>query len=496
MLLNDMSRYYANELLNNRKNDIQHWKYVKKIPVGKGYRYFYSWDEYRAYLADPTADLNKSGNKAKQEIKNIGNKASSQIKKTRNKSRKEIESRGKKIVDSMSSRSTKGNVSLSVVRSKNKSRTEDFKKKINEIAKKASEKWEKDKEAVKKSIEKAKNWLPNKLEEYKEERERKKKKEEERKKTIKEQLAKKYKYIAKKTINGKTVYFYSQEELDAWDKKQEYIKNEPDFMKDVKHSDIPYTAEEDAILVNPRFDYGGSDYSNNCAECTTIYELRRRGYDVDSNGMSGNDPEWVKYNTDARYDLFYKDPQINRLPPTKTEADTEKELRNAFKDMPPGSRGDISFKWAGYNAGHSIAWEVDSKGQVHFIDTQVSGHGNKVEYDVKTLARGMDTTTVYKRKNFDASDKTIWNKNDKVSSVRIVRTDNLELKPEVKNICKDSKDPKRKPAKKYKYTNGYSNETSKTMTEKELVTKYTNLYDPSDLESNKKNNGEIIVYEH
>ena len=51
-----MSRYHANELLNNRKNDIQHWKYVKNIPVGKGYRYFYSWAEYKAYLADPAAD--------------------------------------------------------------------------------------------------------------------------------------------------------------------------------------------------------------------------------------------------------------------------------------------------------------------------------------------------------------------------------------------------------------------------------------------------------
>lgn len=32
-------------------NELQHWKYIKKIPAGSGYRYFYSMDEWRAYLA-------------------------------------------------------------------------------------------------------------------------------------------------------------------------------------------------------------------------------------------------------------------------------------------------------------------------------------------------------------------------------------------------------------------------------------------------------------
>lgn len=482
-----MSKYHANELLNNRKNDIQHWKYVKKIPVGKGYRYFYSWDEYKAYLADPTAELKKVGNAAKSEIKKAGKKSYTEVK-----------SQGKKVVEKASLKKNGSNITISSVKAKNNSRDTGFRDRINNLAKKASEKWNKNKNAAKKSIEKGKQkidkilhpiqTIKEKIEKRKAEKERKRLEEIRKNKATKDKLAKKYKYLLKKTINGRTVYFYSQEEIDAWEKKQNYIANEPKFMNDVKKSEVPYTSEEDAILVNPRFnDPWDDDYQVNCAECTAIYELRRRGYDVESNGMSGNDWEGqIKYNTDKRYDLFYKNAQIDRLPVTKSDSETVKELEKEFSKMPPGSRGDISFKWAGYNAAHSIAWEVDSKGEVHFVDAQPSGQGNKVEYDFKTLAKAMDTTTTYRRKDFGSSDgKGLFKGREKVSSVRIVRTDNLQLKPEIKDICQDSGTIKRKPETKQgkKYINQYSKDTNATMTEKEIVTKYPNLYEPKQIKA-------------
>ena len=376
--------------------------------------------------------------------------------------------------------------------------------------KKASKKWNDNKKAAKKSIENGKNSIKKKIEEHKAEKERKRLEEIKKNKVTKDKLAKKYKYLLKTTVNGKTVYFYSQEEIDAWKKKQDYIANEPSFMKDVKKSKVPYTSDEDAILVNPKYDDPwDSDYQVNCAECTAIYELRRRGYDVESNGMSGNDKEGqLKYNTDKRYDLFYKNPEINRLKVTKSEEDTIKELNKQFAQYPPGSRGDISFKWAGYNAAHSIVWEKDSKGNIHFIDTQPSGHGNKVEYNVNELAKAMDTTTTYRKKDFGASDgKGIFNGREKVSSVRIVRTDNLELKPDIKNICQDSGEVKNKPKTKpgQKYVSIYSkNKSSRTMTEKEIVTKYPNLYSPKQIKAynqsqealDKYAEDHIIIYEN
>lgn len=34
---------------NQNKDSLKHWKYIKKIPSGKGFRYFYTQDELRAY---------------------------------------------------------------------------------------------------------------------------------------------------------------------------------------------------------------------------------------------------------------------------------------------------------------------------------------------------------------------------------------------------------------------------------------------------------------
>jgi len=491
-----MSKYHANELLNSNKNDIRHWKYIKKIPVGKGYRYFYTWDEYRAYLADPTAELQKVGNKVQNEITNASKKSYQQV-----------QSRGRKVAEKLGTKKSKSDANLTVgsIKEKNRTRDQSFRDRINNLAKSASEKWSQNKEAVRKSIENGKKKLEdllnpidsvkNKIKELKTKNDPKP--------LDRESLAKKYKYIAKKKINGKTVYFYSQDELNAWNKKQDYIKNEPKFMKDVKHSDVPYTSDEDAILVNPKFnDPWSTDYQVNCAECTAIYELRRRGYDVESNGVSGNDTELAeKYNTDKRYDLFYKDPEINRLKPTDNKNEAARELEREFSKYPPGSRGDISFKWDGYSSAHSIAWEVDSKGKVHFIDTQPSGNGNKVEYDFKTLANAMDTSTTYKRKDFNASDgkgvSNFFKGQEKVSSVRIVRTDNLQLKPEIKKICQDSNGVKNRPSTKphSKYINPYTKNRNDTMTEKEIVTKYPNLYQPKQIKKYNQSDKELLEYD-
>ena len=484
-----MSRYYANELLNNRKNDIQHWKYVKKIPVGKGYRYFYSWAEYKAYLADPAADLKKAGNTAKFEIKKAGTKSYSEVKK-----------RGKKAVEKVSSKKSSPDVTIGVVKAKNKTRDTNFKKRVNDLAKRASKKWNENKEAAKKSIEKGKEKLDKLLHpirEYKEKKAREaaeaKRKEEAAKKKFRKEIFKKYGYIQRIKVNGKYRYFYSKEELDAYNRRDEYMAKEPKFMKNVKHSADPYTSAEDAILVNPKYDSLDERYQYNCAECTAIYELRRRGYDVESNGESGKGDNWEKYNTDKRYELFYKNAEIERIKPVKNDKEAIDEWNKQFAKYPPGSRGDISFAWKD-GGGHSIVWEKDSKGKVHFIDTQVSGHGNKVEYDMSELVSAVDNTSSYRRKSFKASDKTFFNQFDKVSQTRIVRTDNVELKPEIKNICEDSGDKKRKPNNKSAYKLGYGwlgwySDTYK-MSEKELVTNYPTLMTDKQIEQMRKRSKE------
>ena len=476
-----MSRYHANELLDKskQKNDIQHWKYVKKIKVGSGNRYFYSWDEYKAYLADPTAELEKAGNRAKQEIKTAGKKASVQVKKTGKKSYKEIQSRGKKAVEKMSAKQTKGNVTLGVVKAKNKSRPESFKQRLDELAKKASEKWNAGKDKIVKTVKKGRDWIENKLNERKKKKEEQKRKEDARYNQKAEKVAKKYKYLKRVKIDGRYYYFYTQDEIDNFNKVKDYQANEPDFMKKVKESDVPYTEQENSIMVNPNFNLYDYDekWEYNCAECTAIYELRMRGYDVESNGLSSAVDRRVQdYNLVGRFDLFYEGANVQKPQPTETDEETYQAIKKEIEKNPPGSRGDLSVTWKD-GGGHSVVWERDLDGKIHIIDTQFSGHGGQSEYDLKALCRNVDNSSKTCKMYESYGEPATY----------VTRTDNLKLKPEIQNIYKETKDRKRKkPNTQSTFTVDWDKVAddyvmpehimpTRSMTREEIETKYYHL---------------------
>lgn len=468
-------------------NEIRHWKYIKKIPVGNGFRYFYSWDEYRAYLADPAAELQKTGQKAANRLQYAGRRAAQEARSAGRSAQKQID-KGRRSVERVTKAADRSRTTVSGAKQANAQRDPSLRQRLNEFAKKTSQKWNAGKEAVEKSVKNGKKWFDDHLNPI--EAIRRRKAEKERKEAgerrafeeKRDQLAKKYKYVHKETINGRTRYFYSQDEVDAYKRKQKYIENEPAFMSNVKKSDVPYTREEDAMLVNPKYESFNDNYSYNCAECTAIYELRRRGYDVESNGESGLGRNVDKYNTEKRYDLFYEDADVHHIKPAKTDAEYAKELEKEFAQYPPGSRGDISFKWDGVNSAHSIAWEKDGDGNVHFVDTQISGGGNQAEYEYdnfKDIAGIMDTSYTKKQKV-----KGKFFKQD-VGFTTVTRTDNLELKPEITKICKNSnenrpsvntKEPTRRTVKGGELARKPIGDENR-MSEKEAVTKYPNLLD-------------------
>lgn len=468
-----MSRYHANELLDKskQKNDIQHWKYVKKIKVGSGNRYFYSWDEYKAYLADPTAELEKVGNRAKQEIKTAGKKASVQIKKTGKKSYKEIQSRGKKAVEKMSARQTKGNVTLGVVKAKNKSRPESFKQKLDGLAKKVSENWNNKKESIKEKIDKGKEWIKSLFGKKEDNKEKTKEKTKEKQKDPYE----KYKYVKKITINGKTRYFYSQEELDVYNKRSDYAASDPEFMKEFKRSKDPYTKQEDAALVNPLYDRrdNNNDYEYNCRECTMIYELRRRGYDVESNGVSGyvdhdsgilerikGEYTSNKYNGSLR--PYFENPNTQKCQKTSSDEETARVITREIDKNPPGSRGEIAVCWKDGGA-HSMVWEKDEKGKITIIDSQLSGSGYHTTHTVEELSTRVDNTG----KGF------LW-------TAKITRTDNLKLKKGMTKICKNSSGNHQELG--YRWSSNFYGE----MNEKEKITQYPVLMEEQNRKKKKK----------
>lgn len=155
-----------------------------------------------------------------------------------------------------------------------------------------------------------------------------------------------HKYIAKvKMKNGKFRYFYNQDDL------ANYYKQNPDEVPDnAKKLPLlkkPESPEEAMKHINNHFDPndGSSGYDNNCYSCTLAYDMRRRGYDVDSvydeNGDSLDNIE-----------ACYKDAHFEQT--RKKGAKLQKELEQKY---PEGAHGQICVFWRG-GGGHSMAWEI------------------------------------------------------------------------------------------------------------------------------------------
>ena len=211
------------------------------------------------------------------------------------------------------------------------------------------------------------------------------------KKKVTTKPLKDHKYIAKVKISDGTYrYFYDQDEYNAYLKKQEYQENSPDFMDEFKKVPATETSEEALAKINPHVDWSYSQYKYynelseeqskqvldsgkiskktvgdayaydmNCMNCTTAYELRRRGYDVEAGA-------WRQSNTQyASLENWYEGVKIKEV------KNTDNLVEAIKSDNPPGSRGNLMVQWAG-GGGHSMAYEVDSKGSVHILDPQTN----------------------------------------------------------------------------------------------------------------------------
>lgn len=145
------------------------------------------------------------------------------------------------------------------------------------------------------------------------------------------------------------------------------------------YKDHPMTADEDMAAVNPPYDALKAEYNirkffanermkdklsrygneltnafnlkldkagTNCAACSVVYDLRRRGYDVDAK-MTRN----LSSITSTIYQ-YYKGASF-------TESDTKKDMEDDFKRMPNGSRG-VLCGITTCGTGHAINWEKEN----------------------------------------------------------------------------------------------------------------------------------------
>lgn len=166
----------------------------------------------------------------------------------------------------------------------------------------------------------------------------------------------------------------------------------------------PTTCDEDMALVNPDYDKSDPLTSQNCAYCTMAYDMRRRGYDIeskyDSNGLSTyqvlRNYDWsaarkqFKQETGIDADLTdFPDALIHTVYTESNSKERELDAHSRFDDAPThdrkeavtrlerelsnygeGSRGMIAMSWK-FGGAHAIAWEVQN-GKVVYRDCQVN----------------------------------------------------------------------------------------------------------------------------
>lgn len=113
--------------------------------------------------------------------------------------------------------------------------------------------------------------------------------------------------------------------------------------QDLPKKKTPSTPEEDVKNTNPKFKSYNEDngYISNCMYCSTVYDLRQRGYDVTANKrtMGGNPKEIT---------TWYKGAKLEKY---KSQESAEKALLS----QPEGARGNLCIM--GQYGGHSVAYE-------------------------------------------------------------------------------------------------------------------------------------------
>lgn len=111
----------------------------------------------------------------------------------------------------------------------------------------------------------------------------------------------------------------------------------------------------------------------NCLYCTTAYEMRRRGYDVQAQqdwvgGIRGDMPDamYEGAKTEMLYDISGR--RLDDPSRLSDSANGTKMLMETIEAQGEGARGYVGVNW-NEGGGHSMAYEVVD-GKMHLIDCQ------------------------------------------------------------------------------------------------------------------------------
>ena len=134
----------------------------------------------------------------------------------------------------------------------------------------------------------------------------------------------------------------------------------PKSFSELKKIDKEQSNDDHQKTINPDFDRTIYDRAMNCTFCSSAYDLRKRGYDVEANPISMCEAYTID---DIR--SWYKNAKVVsqqdvvlETDPNKAASDA-KRLEVSLKKNGEGSRGHLILYWPD-GGGHDVIWEVEN----------------------------------------------------------------------------------------------------------------------------------------
>ena len=151
---------------------------------------------------------------------------------------------------------------------------------------------------------------------------------------------------------------------------------------------------EDMAACNPKYSKGRV-YKNNCISCALAYDLRRRGYDVESAPIDTTSA--VNGSLPVQLD-FYKGEKLETFEVPKDPDVATKQFSNRILKYGDGSRGMLRIRWKNGD-GHAAVWEVDD-GSVVIRDPQ-----NNTMVDLSDYMSRAKTFYYFRTDNLEPTEK-------------------------------------------------------------------------------------------
>ena len=200
-------------------------------------------------------------------------------------------------------------------------------------------------------------------------------------------------HFIRRKINGEWRYW-----RDGKNRAEEMLPN-------LKRKTIETNQNEDMAACNPKYLKGGV-YKNNCISCALAYDMRRRGYDVESSPIDTTSAT----NGSLPVQLgFYKGEKLETYEVPNDPDVAVKQFTKNIVSYGDGSRGMLRIRWKNGD-GHAVVWEVND-GSVIVRDPQ-----NNTIIDLSEYMRRAKTFYYFRTDNLEPTEKVtrfVKNQNSK-----------------------------------------------------------------------------------